>query len=654
MDTIKVYNNYLSPQNRFAYQLISTSPSIWTLNLSGSYFPVVNNIGVYNPSIDILSGVLVNSALVNQTISVRAKNIGSYTNSVLRIYSSNDNVTFSEIANLVTSDNIQILTKNTPAQYIIIVLEWNGKVLYSTKDIEVGYTAISEKIQTTVYRKNTDGSRYILGVYPVFRDTDNNMVVDLSYRTLYSYKSNTIYTIDSLTNASLENFDSTLNTYVQIGGNNTTYNLPVDYFVPVDNVFSITNGSVASTMSLETLVEAIIFWAKNTGITTQGSTVFLGLMNQLSTLPRSNGLFFDIYNRETGLPTTTTTSVYANLYLATRFLSSNIPSLVSWLSTNDGLGKNFIDYLLLLVDNVPASPSYSFIADGFISNAIQKQYLLKNQILLYTLYTYLNSSSFNLAATQLSNNIGVSYISNPNAIIFSLVNNIAYIPSSIEYALLLYFATLNNKLAVITSATSYLLTYQYTNSSGISLNSDISNPSYNIHYSLTFLSPLVGFKEYISDNGISMKATLFVLGLVSNSTFIQNIENMLTTDGVLNTDVGTPSKQIYVLPSLFDTLLFSNIKLSNNHMFNSAINISTTLSSNPIAINLAQYPTSTGLVAEINLSSPSSIVVYVYSPNLNKVYDIKFIQGNVTNYTVSLNAPKGVSDLTITVLPVLA
>lgn len=644
MELSSFYEKYLSAVSTVAYHLFQESNYIWKIVPTVNSYSLGYSSFTQAPKINITSGTLINLTGVNQLFTATVDNIDLYTNLRIFIYGSDDNSNFIELFSSPITPTNTSFSINTTRRYLRAVLERNGVILFSTEDLKRGYLPVTSKTHVKIYRKNVS-SRLLIGTYPVFiRTSDNSMVVDTSYRDVFSASPAISFEITALIEGILQTYDDrpSILSYVQIGTNKVNMPMPSDYIIPVNNVFAVTNSSLVEQLSLETLTESLVFWGKMKNFLPNGNTNFTNLISFFRTAQKSNGLFYSSYLRETKEVLDTHISTYKNLYLATRLLSTNLPELRELVLTQDIAGRSFVDYILLQVNNLNTSPEYRLIKSGPTDNT----YLLRNQVLLYVLYSLLG---YVTEANDLKNQVNLKFVNVSAPYIPSL--SATYIATSIDHAYAAFWGNLfSNNIMAANAVNTLNSSYKKTNNLGIFLQPNISSPDYNVYYNIPFGRPVSGYKLYQTDNGINTWATFIIGGLLESGLY-ENLDLMVTKDGVLLTDAGTPAQSTFIFPSLYATLLRINLTLSNNALFVEKGNVSINLSSTPINMNVSQFGTSNGVLLNIELDRPAPIVVYAHSSS-GVVYDLKFLQASSTKHIIPLYIPRTTSDVLIQVLPV--
>jgi len=646
------YEKFLNNVTSFAYSLVEdqNNSSRWLVNLNADYLGLETS-GITNgrnPKLKLNAGLLENPTQVTNNFSVSVEDypVGQLPNSFIRIYTSNDNITYSEVSSLLIDSANETLAIVSTDKHVIAVIENNTDVLYSTEDLKKLYSPVPKNCKILVYEKLLDGNISTIGVYPlIYVETLDKLVVDIGHRQAQQIRSTNSYTVNNSLDASLQVKLPSSPNYIKIGGISSSTGLPRDYLFPIDSLLSITNAPISNRLSLMTLVESILFWGKLKTLQPDNARPinhFNALLDFLNSAPKTNHLLHASYNIEGTSNIYEDAFVFDNLYCIYRFLSSNIPELRDFVLS--GI-VSFLDRVFAYINNNVGTAQEFLIKDGYLNNVEKTTYLLKNQVLLLLIYDLLNYPSNVLESLKTQININYSLLVLTNSTVVLADNT--YIPESLDYTLMAAYGLLINNEDILTYANNILEQDYSISISEVVLSSNENSPDYNIHYEENFSPPLIGLKRTITDLGLDTKQSLLNMFFTKTFTTALNIEGLKFKEGILATNKGSDTFKRYIVPDLFSTMLYLNSILENYKLPQLTGNIPN-IPSNPNYIqSIQQFPTSDGVVVDVTLTEPSSIIVYAISADNTVSYDFKIMEGQSMRYTVALNFPVAVGNIVI-------
>jgi hypothetical protein len=554
------------------------------------------------------------------------------------------------------------------------VILYSYNVNENLSDDIKNYDYIINNAYCDVYERTGLESRTFRGTFPIFKipDADRqnyNLIVDLEYRNLYSVS---LQNLVSNANYQLElRFKNLEGSYSLQGSYDYIVKLPTDNLViGVDTLLAQTIKNISS---LETLTEILILLAKlryankKTG-NNYIDDYFDSLLNVVKMLPRVGNLFYSkysfdevnekiiIFNDPINL---SRIELYPNLYMVCRFLESKDADLINFvqtsgiltgiyqcIETNQPTSSTFLNYSNLVRRGFSIQTTENVASKGPFLNF----FLLKDQVLLYILYTFLNAKERTVA---LQDRINLMYNKADNTAHLGLseIEGISiYNPTTLDYIWANYFySALNLNNNNYAAASALLATWSATElqnlqASSITLNRNlqINSADYNADYDIDFSDS--GYPQtaltYSSQTQFAYTPYTIMYDYLqrkaSQGNFLNNYE---TTYGVLLANRGYAIENIYITPNLFSTVLQILSKISPTDYFAVKTEfISSQIPTTEMIVNY--YPVTNGVLVTVSLQYALGVVAITSSTDGSTVFDKKIITTPSNTHSFVINAPK--------------
>lgn len=552
-------------------------------------------------------------------------------------------------------------------------------VVYSYAEESYLYTYTLENAYANIYERTGVESRVFKGTFPIYKSVDADgknyqLLVDLQYRDLFSITDKNLVTTP---NYQIEAYFKNPNTgnYELQGAYSYLTKLPTDILnIGIDNLIPSTTRNISS---LETITEVLVLLAKLKYIYKKADNNFIydhfeALLATLETLPRVSNLFYSKYTFDEVNDRITIFNdganiakivAYPNLYMACRFLESKDPDLVNFVN-NSGLLNALYSLIEISQINQDGILSYNNLIREGISveynnnigypGEFSSIFVLKDQILLYILYNY--TEAYNLS-NILKDKINLMFVTTNNTIsthLFDFSETGAYVSTTLDYIWANFFyssISANNTLS--TWIRSELTTLQATDVDFVA-NLDQTSPNYNADYVINFQNSPYPKSAYTYKSQTDFAYTpytiidLYLKRSAVEGNFLNNYE---TVNGVLMANKGSSANYIFVVPSLFSTVLQILSKIAPTDYF--AIKTEFLTSILPqTQMNVNYYPVTNGILVNVFLQHELGIVALTFSSDGSSVYDKRIITEKSTFHSFVLNAPKS-SDFVLNVNPIL-
>lgn len=393
---------------------------------------------------------------------------------------------------------------------------------------------------------------------------------------------------------------------------------------------------------------------------TGNSTDFDFLWNNFTNLATetTTGLFFSVYGTD-GTVADQRVDIAANAYLALRFLSSQIPELVHFITTQYN-GQTFLEKLgdvvsvadgYLLHDSYDGT-TYETSFRGFTEGVF---YLLSQ--LVEREYPTLTPTSFNSVQTLQSI---LPYVDTVNSYVYTSKKELdgdSSAPERTSLDVAGLFAAINS--VPITPTEDYsthvallktvLLTFKVHNLMGIPIDTNPNSANYNPYWNVN--PPLVGFKHKSGDIELDTKTSLLVYALTGSMDFQPNLGEMVTDSGILYADKANTTDNKYIVPNLHSTVLAALVRISQQFIKTTTYVVQV-LDDVPNNVSVVQLPTNQGVTLNITLDYPSGIVALAVGNVSGTTFDSVVITTESTSHQVYLRIPYATEMINLYVLPI--
>lgn len=541
-------------------------------------------------------------------------------------------------------------------------------------DIAKDYEYALNNAYCDVYERTGLESRTFKGTFPIFKipDADRqnyNLVVDLSYRNLYSTN---LQNLTTNPNYQLElKFKNLNGTYVLQGSYDYIVKLPTDNLII--GVDTLLTQAVKNVSSIETITEVLILLAKLKYANKKSNNNYIAdyfdaLLKTVKMLPKVSNLFYSkysfdeidekivIFNNPINL---SRIELYPNLYMVCRFLESKDPDLINFVQTSGILtsiyqcietnqleSSTFLNYSNLIRQGFAVETTAGVSSKGSFLNL----FLLKDQVLLYILYKLLNAND---KAATLQNRINLMYNKTDNTAYLSLSESSAtsfYPTTTLDYIWANYFySALNLNSTTYASASALIAAWttsqlQNLQATVITLdkNLQINSENYNADYDINFsesVYPKVALTYSSQTNFAYTPYTIIYDYLQRKASFGNFLNNYETQYGVLGANRGFAAENIFIAPNLFATTLQVLSKISPTDYF--AIKtefISSQIPTTEMLVNY--YPVTNGVLVTVNLQYALGVVAITSSTDGSTVFDKKIVTTPSNVHSFVINAPK--------------
>ena len=619
-----------------------------------------------SPRLRVSGGVLHNTTGTPQTITFSVEYpdpAQPEPNLIVDIYISDDGTSYT-LDTSVAYDSLPA-TITTDKEYIVGIIrtdDTNPIIVYSTDDwwrkelypIDPRYTRV-ELITYDLFAGNV-----LKGTFPVFiRQDTGQMIVDFTYRGIDSFTDSTLqYASGDAVN--VESWDDTLTQMVLVG----QYYLG-DYSLPRENLFQpgstklLLGAPITQIITLTALVDLLVLLAGLSTVDEFYKAKFedtWAIFTSLSTEPTTD-LLYSLYSIS-GEAASTTVDIAANAYLALRFLSSDNPALVDYVTQDNG-GQTFLDKLgdlvsipdgYLLYDSYDGT-TYENTFRGFTEGIF---YLLER--LVETEYPTLTPSSFSSEhtldslITYVDTTVPIAYCSakerdgDSNAPDRNSLD-LAALHAAIASVPITQTEDYSTHVGVIAAN---LVAFKVTNSVGISVETDPNNPNYNPYWVVA--PPIIGLKYKESDGEIDTKISYLAYMLSGLEDIHPQLGDMSTNEGVLYVDQANVTDEKYVVPNLHSTVLETLSALSASFIKTTTYTVQV-LDNIPNNASVVQVPTNQGVSLDITLDYPSGVVILAVGDSSGTTYDSVIIDSELTFHTAYIRIPVVSENIKIYVLP---